>query len=63
MLPERALHTQQPAHIPSHQLLILPHSAPQGDAKEGLGRAQAKGEDLAGDASKAAKDAADQLKP
>ena len=49
-------------HLP-HQLLVLPHSAPQGDAKEGLGRAQAKGEDLAGDASKAAKDAADQLKP
>ena len=42
--------------------LPSPHSL-QGDVKEGVGAAQAKAEDVAGDASRAAKDAADELKP
>ena len=35
----------------------------QGDAREGLGRAEAKGEDVAEDANRAARAAADRLKP
>lgn len=46
---------------PPRCLLRIPPNSLQGDAKEGLGAAQAKAEDLAGDASKAAKDAADRL--
>lgn len=75
MLPPRALSVQGPPPICSCSQgvcrlplrMALPPSPPlkilQGDVKEGMGAAQAKAEDVAGDASRAAQDAGDKLKP